>query len=138
MYNIYALYVCFCSDHYASVVGERDQLLEEKTEAQHSYLKNMDRGKEDNKKVCEKEREGNERHFFLLLQVNSGLEDLSSSVKEVCAFHRGEGAGQSQDTPTFLSTIPQDAYHRAEDDYLSQLTAYTKKQFQVRLYIGPN
>ena len=54
-------------------------------------------------------------------------------MKEVCAFHRREGAGQSQDTPTFLSTIPQDAYHRAEDDYLSQLTAYTKKQFQVRL-----
>ena len=130
------MYVYFHSDHYASVVGERDQLLEQKTEAQHSYLKNMDRGKEDNKKVCEKERErekGKKDTFFLLLQVNSALEDLSSSVKEVCAFHRGEGAGQSQDTPTFLSTIPQDAYHRAEDDYLSQLTAYTKKQFQVRL-----
>lgn len=46
-------------------------------------------------------------------------------------FHRGEGAGQCQDTPTFLSAVPQDAYHKAEDDYLAQLTAYTKKQFQV-------
>ena len=52
-------------------------------------------------------------------------------MKEVCAFHRGEGAGQSQDTPTFLSTVSQDTYHKAEDDYLAQLTAYTKKQFQV-------
>lgn len=136
--------MCFHSDHYGSVVGERDQLLEQKTEAQHSYLKNMDRGKEDNKKVCggerrrkrdrERGRENREKgkRAFPLLQVNSALEDLSMSVKEVCAFHRGEGAGQSQDTPTFLSSIPQDAYHRAEDDYLSQLTAYTKKQFQVR------
>ena len=56
-------------------------------------------------------------------------------MKEVCAFHRGEGEGQSQDTPTFLSTIPQDAYHKAEDDYLTQLTTYTKKQFQVKLLI---
>jgi hypothetical protein len=80
--------------------------------------------------MCERERETD---FFLLLQVNSALEDLSSSVKEVCAFHRGEGAGQCKNTPTFLSTIPQDAYHRAEDDYLSQLTAYTKKQFQVEI-----
>ena len=54
--------MCFCSDHYGSVVGERDQLLEQKTEAQHSYLKNMDRGKEDNKKVCGLGREkGKER-----------------------------------------------------------------------------
>ena len=52
-------------------------------------------------------------------------------MKEVCAFHHGEGAGQSQDTPTFLSTVSQDTYHKAEDDYLAQLTAYTKKQFQV-------
>ena len=55
--------VCFPSDHYASVVGERDQLLQQKTEAQHSYLKNMDRGKEDNKKVRERERE-RETDFF--------------------------------------------------------------------------
>ena len=50
--------MCFRSDHYGSVVGERDQLLEQKTEAQHSYLKNMDRGKEDNKKVGRGERRG--------------------------------------------------------------------------------
>ena len=56
--------MCFRSDHYASVVGERDQLLEQKTEAQHSYLKNMDRGKEDNKKVYIRERgRGRETDF---------------------------------------------------------------------------
>lgn len=36
-------------------MGERDQLLQQKTEAQHSYQKNMDKGREDNEKVrvCE-------------------------------------------------------------------------------------
>ena len=65
------------------------------------------------------------------MQINSALEELSSSVKEVCEFHDGEGG---QDTPTFLSTISQDEYHKAEDGYLAELTAYTKKQFQVYLH----
>ena len=43
--------MCYHSDHYAAVVGERDKLLQQKAEAQHSYQKNMERGKEDNKKV---------------------------------------------------------------------------------------
>ena len=67
--------------------------------------------------------------------MNSSLEDLSSSIKEVCAFHRGEGAGHGQATPKFISTIPQDDYHKTEDGYLSELTAYTKKQFQVTVYL---
>ena len=46
-----------CSDHYGTVVGERDKLLQQKTEAQHSYQKNMERGREDNKKVRERETE---------------------------------------------------------------------------------
>ena len=48
------LYLCVCchSDHYATVVGERDQLLQQKIEAQHSYQKSMERGGEENKKVC--------------------------------------------------------------------------------------
>ena len=49
--------VGMCSDHYGTVVGERDKLLQQKTEAQHSYQKNMERGREDNKKVRERERE---------------------------------------------------------------------------------
>ena len=53
-----------CSDHYGTVVGERDKLLQQKTEAQHSYQKNMERGREDNKKVRERERE-REREVFV-------------------------------------------------------------------------
>ena len=67
---IYCTCVCCHSDHYATVVGERDQLLQQKTEAQHSYQKNMERGEEDNKKVCvcvcvcEREREREGETFF--------------------------------------------------------------------------
>ena len=61
--------VC-CSDHYGTVVGERDKLLQQKTEAQHSYQKNMERGREDNKKVRGRERE--RERLFCLIHVHVG------------------------------------------------------------------
>ena len=41
------------SDHYATVVGERDELLQQKTESQRCYRTSMERGQEDNDKVGE-------------------------------------------------------------------------------------
>lgn len=61
-----------------------------------------------------------------LPQINTALAELTSAVKDVCAFHRGESAST---TPSFLFTVPQEAYHAAEDSYLTELTAFTRKQF---------
>ena len=69
------------------------------------------------------------------MQVNSALEELSSSVKEVCEFHDEKDVERGQNAPAFLSTISQDEYHKSEDVYLAELTAYTKKQFQVCLHV---
>ena len=63
-------------------------------------------------------------------QIDQALEELESGVQELSSFHRGE---RPQATPSFLSTVPQEPYHVAEDRFLSELTAYTKKYFfQVR------
>ena len=62
-----------------------------------------------------------------LPQINTALTELTSAVKDVCAFHRGEGSAST--TPSFLFTVPQEAYHAAEDNYLTELTAFTRKQF---------
>ena len=64
---------------------------------------------------------------YLFLQINTALTELTSAVKDVCAFHRGEGSAST--TPSFLFTVPQEAYHAAEDSYLTELTAFTRKQF---------
>ena len=60
--------------------------------------------------------------------MNKALEELQSAVQEVSAFHRGEGGGLEA-TPSFLSAVSQEPYHSAEDQFLTELTAYTKKQF---------
>ena len=62
-----------------------------------------------------------------LPQINTALAELTSAVKDVCAFHRGEESAST--TPSFLFTVPQEAYHAAEDSYLTELTAFTRKQF---------
>ena len=50
-------------------------------------------------------------------------------VKDLCAFHQ-QIAGKTQATPPiFLSDVTQDEFHQAEDQYLAELTAFTKKQF---------
>ena len=61
--------------------------------------------------------------------MNAALESLVSSTQDVCSFHRGEGAGSAEATPTFLHEVPQESYHTAEDQYLAELTTYSKKQF---------
>ena len=58
-----------------------------------------------------------------------------AAVSDLCAFHRREPGDKVQATPPrFLSEVSQDGFHQAEDKYLSELTAYTKKQFfKVRI-----
>ena len=48
-------------------------------------------------------------------------------MKDICAFHREEGSAST--TPSFLFTVPQEVYHKAEDSYMTELTAFTRKQF---------
>ena len=36
---------------------------------------------------------------------------------------------QQKEKPTLLSSISHDEYHKAEEEFLRQLTAYAKKQF---------
>ena len=49
------------SDHYATLVNERDQVVQQKAEAQRCCQNTMERGQQDNNKVCgdsgERERE---------------------------------------------------------------------------------
>ena len=73
-------------------------------------------------------------------QVNTAAKDLESSVQSVCLFHRGEEADSHfKATPRFLCQLSQDPYHSTEDKYLSELTAYTKKQFfDVRMFVDFN
>ena len=54
-----------------------------------------------------------------------------SAVRELCGSHRREreSTSSSSDGHQFLSDLPQDSYHEAEDRYLAELTAYSKKQF---------
>ena len=63
--------------------------------------------------------------------MNKALEQLKSSVEEVCAFHR-QDKGVTPAAPgssPFLCAQSLDQYHAAEDFYLKELTSYTKKQF---------
>ena len=53
----------------------------------------------------------------------------STSSEQVAASERDEEDGQSATESTLLSHIPTAHYTSAEDHYLAELTAYTKKQF---------
>ena len=63
--------------------------------------------------------------------MNKALEQLKSSVEEVCAFHRQDKgvAPAAPGSSPFLCAQSLDQYHAAEDFYLKELTSYTKKQF---------
>lgn len=65
------------------------------------------------------------------IKMNKALEQLKSSVEEVCAFHRQDkGVASTVPVPSpFLSLQSLDQYNAAEDCYLKELTNYTKKQF---------
>ena len=64
-----------------------------------------------------------------MFQVDTALEDLMAAVRDLCAFHRRQGGTETDVPPRFLSEISQSEFHHAEGQYLSELTAYTKKQF---------
>ena len=70
------------------------------------------------------------------LQIDAALEDLAAGVRDLCDFHQQEGVGLKETSPPrFLSDVSQDNYHQTEDHYLSELIAYTKKQF-FKVYSG--
>ena len=52
-----------------------------------------------------------------------------AAVKELCSFHRPDEGGKATHPPKFLFNVSQDGFHQAEDQYLKELTEYTKKQF---------
>lgn len=49
-------------------------------------------------------------------------------MRDLCAFHRPDEEGKVT-PPRFLFGVAQDDFHQAEDQYLKELTEYTKKQF---------
>jgi HAUS augmin-like complex subunit 3 len=110
------------SDHHTSLVREKESVSHTHKRTVTSYQEALHTAQEDNAKV------------------NAALEDLHSAVDSVSSFHqppqakvaageRGEEEGQSGTESTLLSYLPTAHYTSAEDHYLAELTAYTKKQF---------
>ena len=63
-----------------------------------------------------------------MLQVNSSLSDLSEAVTDLISLYNLTSG--PIDTPAvFLSQLPLEEYHKAEEKFTQQLTAFTKKQF---------
>lgn len=52
-----------------------------------------------------------------------------AAVRDLCAFHRPTEGGKATPSPKFLFDVSQDSFHQAEDQFLKELTEYTKKQF---------
>ena len=78
--------------------------------------------------------------LMFVCQMNSQLECLVSSISSLSALYQQTGAGteeqrsqeqesSSDKTPVFLSQLCLDNYHRTEDKFTQELTAFTKKQF---------
>ena len=70
------------------------------------------------------------------VQVNAALGELQTAVDSVATFHQPPDGkeGDRAAEPSLLSQLPASHYTSAEDHYLAELTAYTKKQFfQVHL-----
>jgi hypothetical protein len=66
--------------------------------------------------------------LFFHCQVDAALQDLMMAVQDLCAFHRPGESGRAT-PPVFLFGVSQEDFHQAEDQYLKELTEYTKKQF---------
>ena len=65
--------------------------------------------------------------------MNQCLDGLKQTVKSMNQLYVNTGASNQRprsDSPTmFLSQLPLQQYYKDEEDYSTQLTAYTKKQF---------
>ncbi|XP_064386022.1 HAUS augmin-like complex subunit 3 [Halichondria panicea] len=96
------------SEHYASLAHERDDLEAQKTTCQRQLQASMEKADQDN------------------AELNNAAQELDSSVQSVCQFH---GEDSKPPPGRFLSQVSQDDYFASERKYLTELTAYSKKQF---------
>ena len=62
------------------------------------------------------------------------LDDLNRAVTDVVSFDRGDDRAGGSTAAVFLSEVPLEQYHAAEDRFLGELTEYTKKQFFQVVY----
>ena len=73
--------------------------------------------------------------FLCLLQMSACLGNLSQSVLDMSAIYQATSSGAMSmgRSPAmeaaFLTTLPLQTYHKAEEQFTQQLTAFTKKQF---------
>ena len=101
------------SEHHSSLLCTHDRLNQQLQKSQKQKQQVLEKTNDDN------------------TQMNKALEQLKSSVEEVCAFHRQDRgmAPAALGSSPFLCAQSLDQYHTAEDLYLKELTSYTKKQF---------